>query len=122
MSQAKVDRYKEQKANRQKIMQREKREKFLWKLGASVVLLALAVWIGYSAFDRLYEAPIRYYDADVTAIGDYLSSLSETEEAAQTEGMAEDSEEAAQDGTEAVAEDATDAQETTEAQESATEA
>ena len=47
MSQEKVDRYKEQKANRKQIMAREKREKFLVKLCAGLVALALVCWLDY---------------------------------------------------------------------------
>ncbi|MEI3525699.1 MAG: hypothetical protein V8Q27_05865 [Eubacteriales bacterium] len=45
MSQEKVDRYKEQKANRKQIMAKEKREKFLVKLCAGLVALALVCWL-----------------------------------------------------------------------------
>lgn len=117
MSQAKVDRYKEEKANRQKIMQKEKREKLLWKLGCYAVLLALVIWIGYSAFDRLYEPPIRYYDADVTALSDYMNGLSAQEEETDAAEDTTEAQDAAEETTEAqgAAEDTTEAQDTTEA-------
>ena len=125
MSQAKVDRYKEEKANRQKIMQKEKREKLLWKLGCYAVVLVLAVWIGYSAFDRFYEPPIRYYDADVSALTDYLNGLdAEDEETAEETTEAQD---ASEETTEAqgASEETTEAQsaseETTEAQDASEE-
>ena len=53
MSQEKVDRYKEQKANRKQIMAREKRRKFLIKVCAGVIALALVCWLGYSIYDTV---------------------------------------------------------------------
>ena len=49
MSQAKVDRYKEEKANRRKTMKKEKFQNFLRKCVVGVVGIALIGWIGYSA-------------------------------------------------------------------------
>lgn len=77
MSQAKVDRYKEQKANRQKIMAKEKRQKTMWKVGGTVVALALVVWIGYSAFNKFYVPPRASYEVDTTAMDEYLNTLVE---------------------------------------------
>ncbi|MDO4634078.1 MAG: hypothetical protein Q4B01_09505 [Eubacteriales bacterium] len=75
MSQAKVDRYKEQKANRQKIMQKEKRERLLWKIGGCACVVVLAGWIGVSAFSSFYTAPKKSYEVKTTAIDDYISSI-----------------------------------------------
>ena len=54
MSQAKVDRYKEEKANRKKVMRKEKIANRLCKCAVAVVAAALVVWIGYSAYN-MYE-------------------------------------------------------------------
>ncbi len=108
MSQEKVDRYKEQKANRQKIMKKEKREKLMLKIGGYAVVLLLVAWVGFSAFDRFYEAPIRYYDADLTALTDYIGTLGAEEETdAEDESDAEDATEetAAENETEEAAEE-----------------
>ena len=51
MSQAKVDRYKEEKANRKKVMRKEKVANRLRKCAVAVVAAALVVWIGYSAYN-----------------------------------------------------------------------
>ena len=51
MSQQKVDRYKKQKNNREKIQRREKWELRLEKLAIAVVCIAMVGWIGYSAYD-----------------------------------------------------------------------
>ena len=51
MSQQKVDRYKKQKNDREKIQRREKWELRLEKLAIAVVCIAMVGWIGYSAYD-----------------------------------------------------------------------
>ena len=50
MSQAKVDRYKEEKKNRAKIIKKEKRQLLAMKLGASVVAVALVAWFSVSVY------------------------------------------------------------------------
>lgn len=77
MSQAKVDRYKEQKANRQKIMAKEKREKMLWKVGGCVVAVLLVGWIGFSAYKTFYVPPRVSYEVDASAMDEYLATLTE---------------------------------------------
>lgn len=75
MSQAKVDRYKEQKANRKKIMARERRERMMWKIGGGVVLVALVGWIGFSAYNN-FHVPVRSeYEVNTAAVDDYLNGL-----------------------------------------------
>ena len=77
MSQAKVDRYKEEKKNRKKNMAKEKRLHLLAVVCGWVVVIALAGWAGY----RIYESkkPIETIYANVSPITDYINSLS-TEE------------------------------------------
>ena len=62
MSQAKVDRYKEEKANRKKTMRKEKIANRLRKCAVAVAAAALVVWIGYSAYN-MYESsrPVKAY-------------------------------------------------------------
>ena len=60
MSQAKVDRYKEEKANRKKVMRKEK----IRKCAVAVVAAALVVWIGYSAYN-MYESSRPVKEAEV---------------------------------------------------------
>ena len=85
MSQQKVDRYKKQKNNREKIQRREKWELRLEKLSIAVVCIAMVGWIGYSAYDLVTredpdaEQEVVTTEMDVTALTDYLSSLSQTE-------------------------------------------
>ena len=84
MSQAKVDRYKDEKANRQQTMQKEKRARMLWKAGAGVVALAAVVWIGYSAYGVAtgsVESPgVVTTELNVDALNDYLDTISPEEE------------------------------------------
>ena len=61
MSQAKVDRYKEEKANRKKVMRKEKIANRLCKCA---VAAALVVWIGYSAYN-MYESSRPVKEAEV---------------------------------------------------------
>lgn len=76
MSQAKVDRYKEEKMNRKKIMAQEKRKHLLavtcgWALGAAIL-----GWAGYSAY-HVYEnsKPMETIYANLDSINDYMSTL-----------------------------------------------
>ena len=70
MSQAKVDRYKEEKANRKKIMRREKIANKLRKCVVGLVAIALVFWIGYSAYNMyessrpVEEAKVNYQSID----------------------------------------------------------
>ena len=66
MSQAKVDRYKEEKKNRKKTMAKEKRLHLLAVVCGWLVVIALAGWAGVSGYR-------------IDAITDYMNSLS-TEE------------------------------------------
>ena len=80
MSQEKVDRYKEQKKNRKKIMKKEKLERALMKLLGGVVCAAVVVWIGYSAVHMTKTsstdttAETTGYVIDTSAIDSYLQS------------------------------------------------
>lgn len=82
MSQEKVDKYKKEKANREKLQKREKRTLFLEKLAIGAVALVMVGWIGYSAYGVLTredpdeEKTVVTTEMDTTAITDYLSQLS----------------------------------------------
>lgn len=80
MSQAKVDRYKQEKANRKQIMKKEKMQRMAGIVCSWVVLGALAGWALYSGY-QYYDStrPEQTYYCDTTAISDYLSAL-ESEE------------------------------------------
>ncbi len=78
MSQAKVDRYKEQKKNRKKTMKKEKRMHFLRCSAAVVVCAAIVGWAGWSIYQK-YESdkPVSYTEVNMDAISDYYTSMSE---------------------------------------------
>ncbi len=76
MSQAKVDRYKEEKAHRKQIMAREKRNHRIAVVCGWAVTAAIVWWIGVSAYG-LYEnsQPMKTIYANLDSINDYMSSL-----------------------------------------------
>ncbi len=81
MSQEKVDRYKQDKANRKQIMRKQRITNFVRKGVLALVALALIGWLGYSAYD-MYESGKERVVAEVNydSVTDYLNSLTtETE-------------------------------------------
>lgn len=76
MSQEKVDRYKQEKANRKQTMKKQRRAQILRNCAAAVVIVALIGWLGYSAYG-LYEEkqPREVAEVDYTAMNGYLQSL-----------------------------------------------
>lgn len=76
MSQAKVDRYKEEKKNRKKNIRREKRNHYIGCAAAILVAAGLVGWAGYSIYLRYEESrPISYTEVDMGALTDYYSNL-----------------------------------------------
>lgn len=81
MSQAKVDRYKEEKRNRDQIIKKQKREWMLTKLGLSVVAVVMVVWVGVSVYnnvtapDETTTESLETYTVDTTALDEYLYDL-----------------------------------------------
>ncbi|MCI6043163.1 hypothetical protein MR857_07465 [bacterium] len=78
MSQAKVDQYKKDKANRQKIIKKQKRMHRLEMAAITLVCVLVVGWIGYSVYDKVssnQEKETVVFDAG--AIQNYLSGLSE---------------------------------------------
>ena len=76
MSQEKVDRYKQEKANRKKIMHKQRMMGVLRKCVLSLAGLALVAWLGFSAYD-MYESGMEriVVETDYTPITDYMDSL-----------------------------------------------
>ena len=76
MSQAKVDRYKEDKKNRKEIMAKEKRANMLRTLAGGAVLVVLLGWIGVSGYNW-YQAsqPLETVYVDTTAVDEYMTNL-----------------------------------------------
>lgn len=88
MSQAKVDKYKQEKANRKEIIAKEKRKKTMIKMGFSAVLVVLVAWVGISTADFVYESrPKDKIYVQTTEIDNYLNALyaEETESTESTE-------------------------------------
>ena len=76
MSQAKVDKYKREKANRKEILAKEKRQKMITKTCVSAVLVVLVGWIGISTVDFIYESrPKDKVYVQTTEIDKYIESL-----------------------------------------------
>ena len=76
MSQAKVDQYKKEKANRKETMAKEKRQKMIVKICSSAVLLALVAWIGVSVVDFAIESrPKEKIYVQTAEVDNYLNGL-----------------------------------------------
>ena len=83
MSQKKVDRYKEEKANRKKIMKREKMKRTALTISSTIVGVAIVGWLGYSAFGYFHKEDKKtpsQTEVDLSALNEYMSCLY-TEEA-----------------------------------------
>ena len=82
MSQAKVDRYKEEKKNRAKIMRKEKLERKLSAACAGLIAIALVGWAGFSVYRianpvaETEETAMESYTVNTDALDSYLNSLS----------------------------------------------
>lgn len=81
MSQAKVDHNKQQRANRKKIVAKQKRQHIAAVICGWVVAIAIVGWAGYSIY-RSYEnsKPVETIYANLESIDNYLSSLNAAEE------------------------------------------
>ena len=77
MSQEKVDRYKEQKANRKEIMQKEKCQETVRKTIAAVVCVICIGWIGYSVWGIANRPDTTGSEVNLDAYTDYLNDLAE---------------------------------------------
>lgn len=84
MSQAKVDRNKEQKRNVKKIMAKEKRSWMLTQVVLYGIIAAVVIWIGVSLYQAVNSSSTDTtsvqsvtYTLDSSALEDYLASLEE---------------------------------------------
>ncbi len=81
MSQAKVDKYKAEKANRKETVAKERRNRKIAKVCTTIVGIALVAWIAVSAvFYVIDNRPVNTIYATTAGIDDYLSELYEEEE------------------------------------------
>ncbi len=77
MSQAKVDRYKKEKANRKKNMRKEKIGAVVRRFAYGIVGLAFVAWIGYSGYNTYTSnKTTEEVEIDYTAVGNYMQGLS----------------------------------------------
>ena len=98
MSQAKVDRYKEEKQKREKLQKKEKRELLLWKIVGIIVLVALVGWIGFSVYQNVQKDASHTYEMKTDALDHYMNGLNaetETSSEASTETTEKTTEETA---------------------------
>lgn len=76
MSQEKVNKYKEEKANRKETMKKAKRASLVRNIVASVVLVAAIGWVGYSGVTYIIRhRPRPEVGVNYTAVNDYVQSL-----------------------------------------------
>lgn len=107
MSQEKVDRYKEEKKNRQKIMKKQKIQSVAFKAAGLLVALVFVGWIGFSIYQGVTAnsaAKSNTYSVDTAAVDEYLNQMSS--EAAETEGAETEAETTAPESESAEAETA----------------
>ena len=78
MSQAKVDKYKQEKANRQQAIKKEKTMHKIKVAVGTVVAVVLAGWIGVSVFYKIDNRKLETVYFDVSALDDYVNDLAET--------------------------------------------
>ena len=94
MSQAKVDKYKEAKANRKQTLAKNKVKNMITKICLSVVGVALAAWIAVSGVVFIIDnRPVKKFFVKLDAVENYLEDLyaEETEETSTEESTDKDS-------------------------------
>lgn len=76
MSQEKVERYKKEKANRKKLIRKQKIMNVVRKAVLAAAAVALVAWLGYSAYD-IYESGVERTVAEVNydSVMDYVNGL-----------------------------------------------
>ena len=76
MSQEKVTKYKEAKANRKETMKKQKRVKMLRSTIIGVVCVAVLGWVGYSAVAYYQDnKPREAVEVDYAALNEYTNGL-----------------------------------------------
>ena len=80
MSQAKVEQHKKDKANRKKIMAKERVQRLAVRICAIVVLVAIVGWAGYTGY-QYYEStrPTKTIYTNTSDLNNYIQSLDGTE-------------------------------------------
>ena len=80
MSQAKVEQHKKDKANRKKIMAKERAQRIAARVCAIVVLVAIVGWAAYTGY-QYYEStrPTKTIYTNTSDLNNYIQSLDGTE-------------------------------------------
>jgi hypothetical protein len=82
MSQEKVNKYKEEKANRKKNLRKEKLQHRMRQVVAGAVVLVLVGWLGYSVYEKYDSSrPQQTAEVNFDAINEYQENLMSTAEA-----------------------------------------
>ena len=98
MSQKKVDKYKQQKANRAKIMKHERLMHRLEMAAIAVVAVALLGWFGFSVYSRMQQdKPAKEYVLDTNALDSYMNELVADDTAEDTDDEAATADDTAED-------------------------
>lgn len=84
MSQEKVDKYKQEKANRKKNMKKQKLQNAVRKFVVCIAGVAVIGWIGYSAY-HTFESnrPKEEVQIDYTAVNELPQAITEAAEATE---------------------------------------
>lgn len=80
MSQVKVDYNKEQKYNRKKLVKKQKIERVIGTIAATLVAVALIGWVGFSMYNKQQAekaANITKLTLDASALSEYTSELND---------------------------------------------
>ncbi len=87
MSQAKVDRYKEEKANRKKIMRKQKAKNAITAACGTIVCIAVVGWIGYSAYGYFRTQDEKgaqtQTEVNMDALNEYMTTLQASDNASE---------------------------------------
>ncbi|MFI3172815.1 MAG: hypothetical protein R3Y58_10705 [Eubacteriales bacterium] len=76
MSQEKVDKYKENKANRKEIMRKEKLHAMMLKATAGAIGLVIVGWLGFSVYNSYTTSiPTEEITVNYTGFETYLNTL-----------------------------------------------
>ena len=93
MSQAKVEQYKKDKANRKKIMKREKQKRILEYSICGILAALVLVWIGFSIYQKVQPAVApenaATSDIDFSDLEDALNASDVTSDTDATDADAE---------------------------------
>lgn len=78
MSQAKVDKYKQEKANRKQTLAKQQAKRKMQKLVGGLVAVVFVGWVGISSVDAMQSLiPRTEIEIDYAAIDDYIQGLSQ---------------------------------------------